>query len=585
MNKRFSIILIVLLSVISSSCCHQTKKDILAVSFPEAPVEIMSNTSAGMDLINYFNILQLPQGGYRMYFSGYKADECGPDWDNQNLYYAESTDGIHYEPRGKVMDSIIEQTVFLTGDREKPFGLVGRVREDKKFAMYMWKSKDGLEFGDKTLLLNGWHDTQCFMVPRNGRFKLYTRTWDDEHRNRKNAVVEFSPEGERLSEISPLPGDFLYNSAACPVDERLDILFPTFLNNMYPGMTDTCFFKCFVVDGEYSKELACDLNKWVEPDEKWVLAAPGFINIGGDLYLAYNTRTYSHDTPRADDVVTKYKLIKAVIEYGSGKVSSQGEKAIPLPKVSIFCDHIESIARQEGIPFAEAAARIKELGYSGVDVRVLQNPEEIRILDSLGFEHACAITDINYSKGEQKDLEDLTLAFMKDRGFDRLLLVTGLMPEEGFSGEDREAERKRIAAFSARVAECGYSIMMEDYDHKRSISYNAERLDSLFSSTKDLGLVFDSGNFIFAGEDALEQLEHFRDRIGHVHLKDRTSPTDMTCVPIGTGCIPINEIIGKLVSSGYQGWLTVEQFGSRNMLTDCGVSIRKINRALIYASK
>ena len=65
MNKRFSIILIVLLSVISSSCCHQTKKDILAVSFPEAPVEIMSNTSAGMDLINYFNILQLPQGGYR----------------------------------------------------------------------------------------------------------------------------------------------------------------------------------------------------------------------------------------------------------------------------------------------------------------------------------------------------------------------------------------------------------------------------------------------------------------------------------------------------------------------------------------
>ena len=225
MNKRFSIILIVLLSVISSSCCHQTKKDILAVSFPEAPVEIMSNTSAGMDLINYFNILQLPQGGYRMYFSGYKADECGPDWDNQNLYYAESTDGIHYEPCGKVMDSIIEQTVFLTGDREKPFGLVGRVRENKKFAMYMWKSKDGLEFGDKTLLLNGWHDTQCFMVPRNGRFKLYTRTWDDDHRNRKNAVVEFSPEGERLSEISPLPGDFLYNSAACPVDERLDILF------------------------------------------------------------------------------------------------------------------------------------------------------------------------------------------------------------------------------------------------------------------------------------------------------------------------------------------------------------------------
>jgi sugar phosphate isomerase/epimerase len=251
-----------------------------------------------------------------------------------------------------------------------------------------------------------------------------------------------------------------------------------------------------------------------------------------------------------------------------------------MPKISIFCDHIESIARQEGIPFAEAAARVKELGYAGADVRVLQKPEEIKTLDSLGFEHACAITDINYSNGEQKELEDLTLAFMEEHGYDRLLLVTGLMPAEGFSQEDRDIERQRIAAFAARVAAHGYSIMMEDYDHKRSISYNAERIDSLFSVSKDLGLVFDSGNFLFAEEDALEQLDHFRDRIGHVHLKDRTSPSDMSCVPIGTGCIPMKELIGKLVETGYRGWLTVEQFGSRNMLSDCGVSIQNINSIL-----
>ena len=276
----------------------------------------------------------------------------------------------------------------------------------------------------------------------------------------------------------------------------------------------------------------------------------------------------------------KTLILGAMVSLCIGAVSCRNAKAPVLPKVSIFCDHIESIARQEGIPFAEAAARVKELGYAGADVRVLQNPEAIKALDSLGFEHACAITDINYSKGEQKELEDLTLAFMKEHGFDRLLLVTGLMPEEGFTREDREAERQRIAAFAARVAECGYSIMMEDYDHKRSISYNAERIDSLFSVSEDLGLVFDSGNFLFAGEDALEQLDHFRGRIGHVHLKDRSSPSDMTCVPIGTGCIPIAEIIGKLVGSGYQGWLTVEQFGSRNMLSDCGVSIDNINEAL-----
>ena len=297
--KKHLTVTVFLVAAILSSCCRKEVKDIASVSFPEAPIEIMSNEGVGMNLINYFNIIQLPEGGYRMYFSGYKADECGPDWDNQNLYYAESADGIHYEMRGKIMDSIVEQTVFFT----------------KKFKMYMWKSKDGLEFDGKVLLSTRWNDTQSVMIPRNGRFKLYTRTWDEEHKDRKNAVAEFTPDGELLQDITPLAGDFLYNPAACPVDDRLDILFPTYLNNMYPGMTDTCFFKCFVVDGLYSKELGCDLNRWVEPEEKWVLAAPGFIRIGEDLYLAYNTRTYSHDTPRAEDVVTKYKLIKAVIGY------------------------------------------------------------------------------------------------------------------------------------------------------------------------------------------------------------------------------------------------------------------------------
>ena len=79
-------------------------------------------------------------------------------------------------------------------------------------------------------------------------------------------------------------------------------------------MTDTCFFKCFAVDGLYAKELECDLNKWVEPEDRWALAAPGFIKIDGDYYLAFNTRSVSHDTHREGNITTKYKLIKTVLE-------------------------------------------------------------------------------------------------------------------------------------------------------------------------------------------------------------------------------------------------------------------------------
>ena len=87
MKNRF-IIATAILTALMLSGCRQAAKEIASVSFPEPPVEILTNESVGMNLINYFNIINLPEGGYGRYFSGYKADECGPDWDNQNLYYA-----------------------------------------------------------------------------------------------------------------------------------------------------------------------------------------------------------------------------------------------------------------------------------------------------------------------------------------------------------------------------------------------------------------------------------------------------------------------------------------------------------------
>ena len=77
-------------------------------------------------------------------------------------------------------------------------------------------------------------------------------------------------------------------------------------------------------------------------------------------------------------------------------------------KISIFCDHIETIARQENISFAEAATRVKEFGYAGADIRVTQSPDEIKTLDSLGFAHACAISEINYSRENTWKNMDLT---------------------------------------------------------------------------------------------------------------------------------------------------------------------------------
>ena len=301
-----------LVAAILSSGCRQELKDISSVSFPEAPIEIMCNEDIGMELINYLNIIQLPDGTYRMYFSAIKEKGDGSDWD-QNLYYAESTDGFSYEFKGKVMDTIVEQTVFLVDDRDRPFRMVGNILVDGRHNLCLWKSRDGLTFDEKKVLSAEVFDTQNVMIERSGRLRLYTRINLEEGRNRRVAVAEFTLDGEPVSDFKLLPGDFLYNSATCKTDERHDVLFPTYLND-YDGDHAECYIKTFVTDGLYDKEIPCDLNRWIEPGKLWALVAPGFITINGERYLAYNTITKSHGTVRSD-AVSKYKLIKAVVGY------------------------------------------------------------------------------------------------------------------------------------------------------------------------------------------------------------------------------------------------------------------------------
>ena len=111
-------------------------------------------------------------------------------------------------------------------------------------------------------------------------------------------------------------------------------------------------------------------------------------------------------------------------------------------------------------------------------------------------------------------------------------------------------------------------MVVESFDNEASLCYGTERLQALLSRSQSLGVAFDIGNFTFAGEDPVVAFETLKDRVRHVHLKDRASLEDMTPVPAGTGCSKIETVIQKMMELGYDGWYTVEIFGSKQMLND-----------------
>jgi hypothetical protein len=68
-------------------------------------------------------------------------------------------------------------------------------------------------------------------------------------------VAEFNKYGKQISDTEILAGDFLYNNAACKVDRRFDLLFPTYYNT-HGGTTDTCWFRCYLAEsGQHAYDL------------------------------------------------------------------------------------------------------------------------------------------------------------------------------------------------------------------------------------------------------------------------------------------------------------------------------------------
>jgi inosose dehydratase len=182
----------------------------------------------------------------------------------------------------------------------------------------------------------------------------------------------------------------------------------------------------------------------------------------------------------------------------------------------------------------------------------------------------------------QRTLDELSygesptgLAILADEGSPELLLNPA-RPWEDRSLALDEAGWDRLVEGMERALELADRAGVPTTFHPHISTYveSPWEVERLLEST-DVGLCIDTGHFRLAGADPTVQLARFGDRVNHVHLKDvrvdvlerakSEGRSDFDAwwadvsSPLGEGDIDLVAFLDRLLASGYDGWLVVEQ--------------------------
>jgi inosose dehydratase len=117
-------------------------------------------------------------------------------------------------------------------------------------------------------------------------------------------------------------------------------------------------------------------------------------------------------------------------------------------------------------------------------------------------------------------------------------------------------------------------LKMAYHHHMGTVIQAEDEVERMMGSTKNVGLLLDSGHLTFAGGDPMRALKRHAKRIVHVHCKDIRKDKltaarnkdmsfldavlgDVFAVP-GDGSIDFDPLLAELAKHDYEGWLVVE---------------------------
>ena len=263
-------------------------------------------------------------------------------------------------------------------------------------------------------------------------------------------------------------------------------------------------------------------------------------------------------------------------------------------EVSIFLAHLNELAAQKQCSLTAAAKEAKKSGIDYVEVDYASaagHEEEIKaLLDKANLQVGGLNTFFDFGHQAQPELIESAIKTAVTLNAAHIMAVPGFMEP----GDEWETLREKLAEglneLVGKAAEQGVSVAMEDFDGENAPYGRMEALNWMLHQVPGLGCAFDTGNFLFFGEDVLKAYDLLEKRIVHVHMKDiayaplrgeagKTAITGKKLypAPVGSGELPMAEIVRRLYERGYNGIYAIEHFNAGDQLLFMRRSARWLN--------
>lgn len=242
--------------------------------------------------------------------------------------------------------------------------------------------------------------------------------------------------------------------------------------------------------------------------------------------------------------------------------------------------------------FEQCISEMALAGYSGseignkypVDVNVLKKALELRGLEICNCWFSTFLISRPFEETEKPFLEKVE--FLKAMGAkvigvsEQSYSIQGMQDVPVFEQKHvmNEEEWGLLCTGLNKLGKAAKErgIALTFHHHMGTVVQSAAETDKMLAGTgpEYVSLLFDSGHFAYCGEDPVELVKKYADRIRHVHLKDiRPEVVDRVkaehlsflegvrrgafTVP-GDGCIDFDSIFRVLSDNRYEGYMLVE---------------------------